>query len=161
MNIRNWSNDQIMQLPDHVFGQRWQIGMSVILEEAEPQFAIAEMALPERSIIWGVHMVTFGSFAIGMEFSFALGDLLPTTDAIFDGGELLFPGVVAPSGRRSTFAVLTTASVRCECLRMPVATAGRRFIMRAVRTVGVAADSQAVITISSIPTEVPDCLLSG
>lgn len=125
------------------------------------QYNISEAALPEQGVIWEMSLYTGGAPASIVEVAFVLGDQLPTTDAMFDSGELLFPGVAASGGRRSAFDVVGTAARQISWMAVPFRAAGRRLIMRAIRTGGAAIPTQAVFVISSIPTEVPDCLLLG
>ncbi len=80
MDIRNWPLDRIMQLPDHCFGRRWPITLLTPVVQTVTYYDISEMALPEKCVIW--ELVFYGYGVLGGEltgWSFALGDVLPTT----------------------------------------------------------------------------------
>ncbi len=161
MDIRNWPVDRIMQLPDWCFGRRWPVGLQFTTPDANPVFDICEAALPEVCILWEVSLFVSGLPGITVGFTLALGDQLPADDAAFNVCELLFPGVESPEGIRGEIEKLTDSGPPAFQIRQPVATAGRRIVGRAIRILGEALAAQAVIIVSSVPTEVPDWLISG
>lgn len=158
MDIRNWPLGRIMQLPDNCFGRRWPIGLYGTLTDADAAFDIAEFALPERTVIWEVSLVHCGGLGMSVDVAFALGDHLPASDAEFNVMESLCSGIISSNGRRGHFEIPSIAQITYSMLRIPVAVSGRRIVARFIRGPGAAANAAAVITISSIPNEVPDCL---
>lgn len=160
MDIRNWGLDQVMMLPDHCFGRRWPIGLQSFLEGAGAVFDVSEAALPERCIVWEVFVSSVG--AIGTTsagFTLALGDQLPANVAAFNACELVFSGIDSRS-RRGEIEVVSGAGFNIRNLRLPLAVSGRRFVGAFIRVLGSPVACHAIIVVSSIPKEVPDCLLS-
>jgi len=160
MDVRNWGLDQLMMLPDHCFGRRWPIGLSVLGATVLPKFDVAEMALPEKCVIWELAAFYHTTGLDEAEFDIRLGDVLPTTWAEFIGYERLFKGVrglIAPGG---LIYVTSMTSVNWQNFKMPVQAAGRRLVIGVDAGVAVGHAVQVTLTVSSIPREVPDCLLS-
>lgn len=160
MNVRDWPANRIMQLRDECFGRRWPIGKSVELADGNAVFAISDMALPENTVVWQFDGRAGPAFATIVMIEVRIGDVLPTTDAQFRGYEPLFVGVEGPGIVHSQFVVGSFVSRPVKNMRMIVHTAGRRFVFRFQRQEGIALAASAVLVVSSIPTEVPDCLLS-
>ncbi len=160
MDIRNWSLDQILMLPDHCFGRRWPIGLRVLLVDDAAVYDIAEGGLPETTVIWGLTAAIQYKALGDVSLSVALGDHLPANDAEFDVMEQVFPEVIGPTLRRSEFEVVGTPSYPLQGIRQVLQTAGRRFVIRGIRDEGTAAGAWCIFIVSSIPREVPDCLLS-
>ncbi|MBA7611089.1 hypothetical protein ES703_18305 [subsurface metagenome] len=161
MDIRDWPMDQIMQLPDCCFGRRWPIGVSVFGDEVTTYYDISELALPERCVIWKLNLsCPMYSTAI-IYTSLALGDQLPVADAQFDAMEPLFRDIGALLAGRRVVNFNRMGGAIDVSMRMPVATNGRRLVGRFEWLAAAAAQVVVVLTVSSIPTEVPDCLLSA
>lgn len=160
MDIRDWPLDRIMQLPDHCFGRRWPIGLQATLLNAEPVFDISEFALPERCVIWEVVLVGRIAAFASVELCLALGDQLPPDDAAFAVLELVFGGVESAAGVRGAIETPTLSIHQVTKLRVPLQTSGRRFVGRFIRREAMVAAADVIIVVSSIPREVPDCLLS-
>jgi len=160
MDIRDWPLDKIMQLPDHYFGRRWPVGLQAELGDADPVFDICEASLSEVCVIWDLRFSVYGSLAASVEYSLAIGDQLPANDAQFNALEQVFPCVESRSGRRSSYEQHRYETFVFCSLRFPLRVSGRRFVGRFIRIIGGALGAQAIITVSSIPKEIPDCLFS-
>ncbi len=160
MDIRNWSLGQIMQLPDCCFGRRWVIGLQTTVPAPAAVFDIAEFALPERIVIWEIWAMSWYVTGANIAITLALGDALPANDAQFNQLELVLPGLQSPTPRRGEFLCPIDGMYVRFSLRTLIASAGRRFVGRFERDVGSAMGGACNILVSSIPTEVPDCLLS-
>jgi len=160
MDVSKWGLGRIMQLPDHCFGSRWPVGLAVVGSPAAGVFDITELALPEVCVIWELS-AWYDTAELGqMYFELRLGDMVPTTWAEFQLNELLFRGVRYGPGVNGYFHITSMTSIDWRNLKMPVQSAGRRVILGVPAGVAIATRIQVVITVSSIPREVPDCLLS-
>ncbi|MBA7612282.1 hypothetical protein ES703_19518 [subsurface metagenome] len=160
MNISQWSMNKILQLPDSCFGSRWPIGLSVVGHAVAPKFDIAEMALPERCVVWELAALYHVATLAMAEFELRLGDVLPASWAEFQGHELLFKGIRYLATATSLIYVTSMTSVNWQNFKMPVRASGRRVILGVNAGVATAGIVQAALTVSSVPTEVLDCLLS-
>ncbi len=161
MDIRNWPLDKIMQLPDNLFGQHWPVGISVFHETELLLYDISEMALPEVMVIWEMNYIYCQATLGAGECSLALGDVLPTTDAQFDALEPLFRDLGQLVFPRRHLVAQAVGGTRRMNMRKAVHTAGRRLVGRFEFAGPLTQWGQAYLVISSIPKEVPDCLLSG
>lgn len=161
MNVRDWPMNQIMQLPDCCFGRREIAQLSTELADADPVFVINPGGLAERTVIWEIGVTNRGTIATTTHVTLALGDQLPATQAEFAALEVMFPNVIASDGGRGEFETQGGSYQSIFKVRQIFATAGRRIVARIIRHIGVATEAAVVITYSSIPTEVPDCLFSA
>lgn len=160
MDIRNWSMDQVMQLPDHCFGTKRLVAMCGEGMLTDPAFDICETGLGERTVVWGTSIWHLESAVAVGSVRFKLGDQLPATLAAFDALEDMFPEMVCVAGYRSVLTCTGYTGGTWLPMRRMFQTSGRRIVM-ALGMVGLSAGIvNAAILISSVPREVPDCLLS-
>lgn len=160
MDIRNWSMDQLMMLPDSCFGTRRVISMCGEGIITAPAFDICETGLGERTVVWGAGVWNVKTSLTATFARFKLGDQLPATLAEFDALEDMFPELSCVAGYRSILVNLGENGLLWFPMRRLYQTAGRR-IVAALGVVGLsAAVGMCAIEVSSVPTEVPDCLLS-
>lgn len=160
MDIRDWPLDQVMQLPDCCFGRRWPIHL--FSEEAinPAMFRISHMALPEQCVIWEVTAWGVSGFTAAIAVGLALGDFLPTTEAEWQRLELVFSGFEDHGHISGELPVFANGQVAFRQLKMHIRPAGRRLVGRFAVYVGVPDFAGIGVTVSSIPHEVPDCLVS-
>ncbi|MBA7562200.1 hypothetical protein ES708_03849 [subsurface metagenome] len=161
MNIRDWSLDRIMQLPDACFGQQWPIGLAGQPLLDTPAFDISEAALPDTTVIWEVLTWTAHVPTVPVIIEIYLGDHLPATDAEFRAMEPLFSGVRDVNNRPSSFEANRNMFLAVSRIKMAAKAQGRRLVARFSTDNATAIDSHVILVVSSIPTEVPDWLCSG
>lgn len=161
MNIRSWPFDKIMQLPDCAFGRRWPVAVQNEVAEVGTFYDISELALPETCVIWNCSIWSPYYAIAGVIISLAIGDVLPTDDAQFDVYEPLFRDVGVITAGRRTIHIYRSPGMYAIPMRMPVEAMGRRLVGRFERASEVLTGAYVILTVSSIPKEVPDCLLSG
>lgn len=161
MDIRNWPLARILQLPDWCFGRRWPIMLRLELGVAATGYLISDMALPDRCVLWEVIIKSIAVNAAQVsgraEVQVALGDQLPagaTAAAIFAAYENMFPGV---EGLRNAIPSIG----RLSKLRTVYHAQGRRVVVFFDNRSTQTRDFIVVMVFSSIPTEVPDWLISG
>lgn len=156
MDISRWSEGEIIQLPDHLFGQRWMIGLAEIVNDGLVHYRICRAPLPEWTIFWRYRLL----FATGedslMHTSLRLADHVPATDAEFYQMQLLFPH--ANRLAQSDFVHYATRQSPFDMtMRNMVKTAGRRIVMRNLRVGGEALGIiMANFEISSVPRSIPE-----
>ncbi len=160
MDIRNWPLDRIMQLPDHCFGRRWPLIFSTHNSLPLTVYLISEMSLPERCVFWEIYWAATSKNPSATQvqaiFALALADQLPANDAEFIAAESLFSGI----DERLNEIRVGRWSLHLTNLRQSCQSAGRRVVVRVRNIVGADADFSLGLIVSSVPTEVPDCLLS-
>ena len=160
MDIRNWGLDQVMQLPDHCFGAKRVIAMCGEGKISAPAYDICETGLGERAVVWGVSVWHLeGAVVVGFVM-FKLGDQLPATLAEFNALEDIFPEMACVAGYRSILTCTGYSGRQFIPMRRLYHTAGRRIVM-ALGLVGLTDGIvDGALLVSSVPREVPDCLLS-
>jgi len=160
MDISNWPINRIMQLPDNCFGRRWPIGFAQLTPDAEPHFEICETGLPEVCVIWSISTVCIGTFSSGINIQLRLGDNMPATDAEFLAFEPLIDDITGTGAVRNSIVVPGISGPHRFPIRKVVASAGRRLVGRFQRIATTAMGGQVIVVVSSMPTEVPDWLVS-
>ncbi len=160
MDIRRWPFDQIMQLPDCCFGRRWPIYFGGETLSSAATYHISEMGLPERCVLWDIFFDSEGyptTDEVGTppNISIALGDQLPENAAMFGALETLIPESDTIIGGLNVLIKGMKLS-----LRKPVFTSGRRVAVQIVGSDGTSGFWSLGLVFSSVPNEVPDCLLS-
>ncbi len=160
MDIRQWPLNRIMQLPDHCFGRRWVVGNSEYLEAAAVRWRLLPSGLPEKFVIWEVHLKLQSDDETNGSFFVSLGDVEPTSSAEFNALERLFSGLTMAGTRPGYMYVSNYTPVDLVNLKYPVDGAGRRFVLEIEQGAATSRVAIQQFVISAIPTEVPDCLLS-
>jgi len=122
---------------------------------------ISEVPFPERCVIWEV-VFLLGLNATGQPaFRLAQGDQLPTTTAQMDALEPLLMGFGFQGAEPRTFGFDRDAAYMRIPLRMPLSAGGRRLVLEVDGVTGSIAQVFVGVIVSSLPMEVPDCLLSA
>jgi len=160
MNLRNWSMDQILMLPDHCLSRRFSVFASSLVGPSATGWDISELALPDRAIIHEFVIWTAGTFGKFAEMRLALGDQLLTATAEMNRLEPLFSGLGVQGAEPRTLTVGGNMAYHLNRLKMFVPAQGRRLVLEVTTSTGVDIHVTAGIVVSAVPTEVPDCLLS-
>ena len=160
MNIRNWGLHKIMQLPDSCFGRRFAISCFVSSEQGAEAWDIAEVAFPERFVLWELSIWAPSGVVPADIFGLAMGDQLPTTAAMFDVLEPLIPGLGLTMAEPRDIVLPAYASVGIRQLRCPIEAKGRRMVLMLHASGETTKLLQVVAVVSSLPTEAPDWLIS-
>ena len=156
MDVRNWPMDKIMRLPDHAFGSRWPVSVTRGLTGAGAGYASTETTLPENFVVWEILTCMRFVTATSMEICLAIGNATPANEAAFLEMPRLLPQISSQSGYRGAFDVIYLTNSLMTELKIPVVGTGRRIVGRFIRTVGNAVGAEVILTVSSLPVEVPD-----
>ena len=161
MDIRNWGINKIMQLPDSMLGRRFCVSCAITATQGALVWDISEVALPERTVLWNVGVWSGVAGFYSEYFRMALGDQLPTAAAMMNALEPLVPGLgLQGAGPRQIPLYMANYNVLSN-LKHYIPAMGRRFVLEVKAVDTKAIELVVVLTVSSIPNEVPDCLLSG
>ena len=160
MNISDWPLGQIMDLPDHCFGRRFLIGCCCRGGGQSESWDIAEVPFPEVSVIWNLYIQSSVKMNVDNGIRIALGDQLPTSALQMDRLEPVFYGLGVQGPGPRHILVEGYGNLIDVPLRMPIRTAGRWLCCEL--GVGPATTEwvNCILTVSSIPREIPDCLIS-
>jgi len=159
MNINNWPDNKIMALPDWAFGQRYPVNVGYYADQGGIFYAISDSALPDNCVVWLVSVDWCRVAGNIITISLKMGDVLPTTDAEFvANGEF-----IRELGTQTTGFKQISMEDKTEIKQWPmkklIYPQGRRLIMRARFLATATGYAQAVVIISSLPTEAPDWLI--
>lgn len=161
MNISQWPIGRILQLPDHCLSRRFSVFVTIQTVGDSTQWDISELALPDKTIIhefafWGAG--TLGQYT---DIRLALGDQLPTATTEMDTLDPLFHGLGVQGPEPRTLLTMVGVFIHFNRLKMYVPAQGRRLILETVTKAGTTPSVSVGIVVSSVPTEVPDWLISG
>ena len=160
MDIRNWGLDKVMSLPDSMFGRKWPISVSSNIHTEGTDYDIAEIPLPDQAVIWHLSIQHEATLTASSIISLALGDVLPTTDAQFYAYEPVFSSLGTYLAGNRIFGMQGGSGGLKIPMRHPIRPQGRRLVGRFEIPGNYVGTQYAIIVISSLPKEVPDCLLS-
>ena len=161
MDVRNWPMDRIMQLPDCCFGRRWPVVITTVQSGGGASYGISMQALPEWVVLWELRTwskpTTAAADANQMHWYLRLGDFLPVNMVQLNAMERVFPS----AGYFATDRWRFYGPTHWVRLRMPIHAIGRRFVALLNNDLASNAYLSMELTISSMPTEVPDWMISG
>lgn len=159
MDVSNWPPNKIMQLPDHMFGQRWYVGFIPEPAAGEELFILSKEALPEWAVIWALSMHTTGPVdGHLLRVSLRLGHRAPATTAAARELPLLLPGLSIPASL-DEFHPLTGHNIHLPYIRKLVHSKGRRIVAYVRNLTAESVRLRVAVLVSGIPKEIPDELL--
>ncbi len=161
MNIRDWPSDQIMALPDHCFGRRFVVAVAAQSISENIGWEISDLALPEWCVLWEIAFWTPDPAGDISNFQIALGDQIPTSAAMMDALDPLIPGwgIHRPDPQYIQLPYL--GGFARMTMRYPIHSGGRRLVLAVDGTTTKVPVVFFQGIFSSMPTEVPDWLVSG
>ena len=161
MNISSWPLGKIMQLPEHCFGRKFIVSMTAYSVLGAPAWDIAEIALPEKCVIWGLStMVNPQEYQIET-FRLALGHTLPATVAAMNELEPIINGLgMQGAGPRSMYQSRYIA-YNIQHMKQVIESGGRKAILELTALTETDARMTVAMVVSSIPREAPEWLISG
>ena len=160
MDVRGWPLDKIMSLPDHCFGRRFPVSVSCFALAGGGNFNISPTALPEWSVLWELRIdsrLRQGAAAgVGVHCLLSLMDFAPTSIADMENSEKLLPNY----GSWNATHWALNGYIHLINLKYPIHTNGRRLGGYLLNDGAQTDYIQVSCVFSSLPTEVPDWLLS-
>ena len=159
MDLRNWSLDAIMQLPDHCFGRRWPVSICIDSPTVAFTWEISKFSLPNRFIVWEVGVWNSSGDARTVLTKFLLGNVRPANLVEANQLDGVFGEVWGHDDIQNYFEYNCGGDLFLRRLKLPVHSQGRRLILQVLHTDVASPEITGSLVISSIPNEVPDCLL--
>lgn len=160
MAKKQWRHDELMQLPDYVFGRRWPVFCDQQIAGLGSAWDIAEIGLPNYGVIWQFRYIMTTDELNTQTWRVALGDRLPATQAEMDALDPLMQGLgtQGPEPRHS-FGRFQIEEGFWD-FRMPVAFQSRKMILEVNGVADHFLTCRTVIVVSAMPREVPEWILS-
>lgn len=161
MDISKWSIEQIMQLPDCAFGQRFPVFVSQSVTGENTAWDMSELSIPSRVVLWSVDVVIVESSSALTWYRLGLGDMKPVSLAEMDGSKDLLMGYGREGSRPRRVYGLHAGGFVSHKLRQYKEPQGRKLIIEVHSTADKTMAVRAGVIVSTIPREVPDWLISG
>jgi len=156
MNLSDMTPQQIMKLPDHLFGNRFIVGIEISESLADTYWDIAETALPDYAVLWSFGWELWNSGVTFANFRLALGDQLPTTTGQMDGLTPLLSGVGNQGSEpRAIQFGIDPLSQQFNCKTL-INAQGRRPILEMTNPGQSNVEVRCLFVFSSLPKAVPD-----
>lgn len=152
---------KILMLPDWVFGRRWPLADARMISATSWEYRLMDLGLPERCVIWEVCVGPVYTASIYGSFCFKLCDQAPANQAAMEALESVFPACWDINGVQSCLTGPSTGPVAVRRLKVGLEVGGRRLVVGTYNSTGSSRVFVWSIVVSSVPTEVPDCLVSG
>lgn len=161
MDISNWGIGQIMQLPDHLFGRRFVVCTRHAFVGIGSNFEISVMAFPERMVIWEIFAQCSPEAGNLTRWRMCFGDEVPANDAAMSLLEPVLPGMVTGTVNPGSMTTHEETILALTRLRSYRETGGKRLVSGCYAGLNVDMDVNIYITVSGVPREVPDWMISG
>lgn len=84
VDISGWSDARVMQLPDHVFGERKVTGCWIATAGSSVYWDISAVSLPAKIVMWQLHIWTSRQEYLQNRLRLAFGATVPTSEAEMD-----------------------------------------------------------------------------
>jgi len=161
VDISKWSSDEILRLPDYVFGRRFPIFCSLKAGSATWVCDISEVGFPDRCVLWQVSVwaMIYGSLDIYVRMG--LSDSVAVDDAEFLTFMPLLHGFGFQGDEPRQVNLSAGSSVLSFGCKVILDTGGRRLVGCSLSGAAGIYRVQIVAVVSSVPKEIPDWVFSG
>lgn len=161
MDIRSWNTNQIMQLPDWCFGNRWWVGEYMGGTNGVVEYKSGQEVLPHRFVLWGI-MTSARSpnclEALRLTIRLAGSKVASVTNA--EAQDMLLNGI-STSGILYELYVNQNGVEWIGPIRQLVEPNGRKLSLVTNGDQAITYEMTVGLLISAVPTEVPDWLVKG
>lgn len=155
-NISNWGDGQIMELPNYLFGRRYAVGCAAVFTIPGTTFQISLQSLPEKCVIWELHVCCSSIVSTAGNVSLALGDQLPANPSAFARYEQLFPDIGVLDHPIRDIYYSSDTGLSLTRLRTLVHPGGRRLVCQITNLVATASYIDVILVVSSVPRSLPE-----
>ena len=155
------SLDEMLRLPDHVFGRRYVISCAITAEQDTVVWDISEMSFANIAMIWGIHIWSTEPGINTDWIRLAIGPRLPASVAEMNLLPDLIQGLGYQQARPRRISINYVGYQQIINLRTVVHANGGHLILEVDAMVTQATDVTVAVVTSSIPKEVPDWIISG
>ena len=160
MRIDNWGMGAKMMLPDELFGRRFLVSCTVEGGSEAAAWDMSEIAFPEHAVIWEFRVFSELTAADLISVRVALGDQLPTSQAMMTALEPLVAGLGAQGPDPRIMGLSLDGRLEFTQLRFGMASAGRKLVLEVMGAQGKTPRVTVGVVVSSVPREVPEWLYS-
>lgn len=158
MDIRRWTPDEILCLPDFCFGRQFPIFSSCVLDNGTWVADISEAAFPDPCVLWEVNVSVWRAAGATVWVRMALADRLPVDEAEFMTLEPFLHGFGNQGAEpRKVVTYLYPGAMGFGCKTF-LRTSGRKLCLCASGAAGSYSYVYVTAVVSVVPREVPDWL---
>jgi hypothetical protein len=155
MNISDWPDYKLMQLPDWVYGEKILYSVDGEAEATDYDYTIINAGLPDRCVIWDVMLRSAQAVLTVFNARVVLADQALTTAAQVDQAELVFPYVTEATGLTGWLSAIGGISNPFGPMKKLIRPQGRRLVIEFYNGSSATRDMGIDFIISGIPTDVP------
>ncbi len=124
-------------------------------------YAIVRTGVPDRAVIWEICLSGPVAVTLAFLFEFAWADALVTSPAQWSALQKMFPCQGDQDGADYNLSGCSGSGPSLRRLKLPSPASGLKPSMRVDKISTTGKLISAFFVVSSIPTEVPDCLVSA
>lgn len=161
MHIEHWSINRVLRLPDWMFGRRFEIGVSFLIEQEQIYYDICEIPLPNLCVIWELSIWVPDGISSDSFLRLALGDHLPGAQTEFEVMEPVFQSIGSPTVGPRRIWLSSAGQWGVNTLRKVIEPQGRRLVGEVENNGSGTGNVMAILIVSSIPREIPEWMVSG
>ena len=160
MDISNWGEGRLLQLPDFCFGRRYLVSATIETSGNPFSFAISEMGLPETGVLWELLIRAWTTTNTAGYVQMAYGDVLPVSAAVFDVLEPLMAGLGLSEAEPRRIPIRGELDLHLRTLRQLIRPGGKRLCIGG--NAGPAGEGAITVglVVSSFPKDIPEWLSS-
>ena len=161
MDVSGWAPEKIMQLPDHVFGERHILACYGYSGNGVPVWDISEVAVHDISVLWDLTIYPVYLTSAGDYVRIAWAQYLPKSTDEMDKLAPLVRGFGEQGAEPRRIPLYFYAGALTLHTRNLVYPGGRRMVIEVYASAAKYTMCYVVATVSSLPKVVPDWLISG
>lgn len=161
MDIRSWSPNQVMQLPDWCFGSRWWVGEYMGGTNGVIAYKSGGELLPDKFVLWGILTSAKSPSCLeALRLTIRLAGSAAASVAAAKAQDRLIDGVSVTDILYELY-VNQNGVTWIGDIRQLVEPNGRRLSLVSNGDQAITYEMTVGILISAVPTEVPDWLVKA
>lgn len=161
MDISKWTPDEILCLPDFVFGRKFPVFCTVIANSTFWQADISERGFPDPCVLWQVSFLVSRQSGNTIWFRLGMSESLPASEEEFMTLQPFLHGLGETGPEPRKIITYMYGAAWCLDLKTFMRTSGRRLCACAAASVAGYVFLHVAAIVSCVPKEVPDWVFSG
>lgn len=161
MDVSKWTPEQILTLPDWVFGRRFPVCLSLSTDWGVEVYDISEQRYPDPIVLWFLTIFPVTCAGTAYYIRLALGNELPASEAEMMTFLPLIHGLGAQGPEPRKLPVRDAGGILQFPMRTIVRTEGRRLCGGFFAAAAAVMRAHVITIVSAVPREVPDWLFSA
>lgn len=126
MDISDWTDEQIMQLPDHVLGEKYVVGKMEDINPGISKFFVTPFSLPAKIIIWQLTIYLMTDIGKNAIIGLRLSNTAAVNTTEFYAQDPIFPDIYDKAERQSQYRLTVITSSPAFDLKYLLSTGSRK-----------------------------------